>query len=345
MDTFMVRNLRFLGVRIRVLVIILGLSPFLIVGCGNRDVVGPPKDATEFVNDRAPEAVKSGDQERVYRDRLGRSVWIPKAPRRIVSLSPATTELLFALDLGEFLVGATKNCDYPPQALSVPRVGSGTLEGISREAIIAQKPDLILCKADTHRPLIDTFESLNIPILGMGSESLQEMFDEAVLFGSIMDRNSEAESFVQGMKDKLATIINRIPRSENRVNAKVFYEVWDEPLMTASGRTFIGELLELAGTQNIFADAPTRYSRISLEEVIARDPEIILCPTTHGRPVELESVYQRPRWQTIRAVKDRRVYLIHGDHISRCGPRLLDALDQIVSAIYPPNHAAEEGRP
>ncbi|XZE20651.1 ABC transporter substrate-binding protein [Pirellulaceae bacterium SH449] len=293
------------------------------------------------LDDAAKSSLPSETQNRVFRDRLGRSVSIPNIPKRIVSLSPATTELLFALDLGGSLVGATQSCDYPPEALSIPRIGTGPLEGISREAIVAQNPDLILCKADTHGSLTETFEALKIPILGLGAENLQELYDETILLGSIMNRATEADAFVRSMQERLQAIVARIPKSEQRPSPKVFYEVWDEPLMTINGETFIGELLEIAGAQNIFADTPIRYTRISLEEVIARDPEIVLCPTSHDRPVELNSVLQRPRWQTIQAIRDRRVYLVNGDHISRCGPRLLEALDQIVSLL----HSTEEERP
>jgi iron complex transport system substrate-binding protein len=272
---------------------------------------------------------------RVITDRLGRSISFESVPTKIVSLSPATTELLFALGAGPSIVGATKHCDYPSEAKSIPRVGSGTLEGISRESILNVEPDLILCKFDNHQPLVESFEAMGFKIVGLGPESLEEMFEEATLLGRILHREKEAVAFIESMKLRSDRLQERVAGIQDGDRVRVFYEVWDQPLMTAGPKSFIGELLVLARTVNIFNDVSQRYPKVSIEVVVDRNPQVILCPTTHGRPVEIETVLARSSWQSIEAIQNRRVHLIDGDQVSRCGPRLLDALESMIDAVYP----------
>jgi iron complex transport system substrate-binding protein len=268
-------------------------------------------------------------------DRLQRKVVFTTTPHRIVSLSPSTTELLFELGLGEFIVGVTEHCNYPEAALSITKMGKGTLEGISREAIINVRPDLIVCKWDSHQPLVETFERLGIPILGLGPENLSELFEEATLLGRITHHDERADALIQSMRQRLDRIQAALHAKIGQNRKRVFYEVWDLPLMTAGPDSFIGEMLSLAEVDNIFADTTTRYPRVSSEIVVERDPEVILAPTTHGEKVNFESLANRPGWENIKAIRNKAVHLIDGDQVSRCGPRLLNALEQIIDAVYP----------
>ena len=120
----------------------------------------------------------------------------------------------------------------------------------------------------------------------------------------------------------------------------VFYEVWDEPLMSAGPNSFIGELLQLAGTQNVFSDTAIRYPRVSAEVVISRNPDVILSPTTHATAVSREKILKRQGWSQVTAVREERVFLIDGDQVSRCGPRLIDALEDIIRVVYPEQYRA-----
>ncbi len=143
-------------------------------------------------------------------------------PQRIVSISPETTELLFALGLGDRMVGVTEHCNYPEEAKHVAKVGIGTVETISRERIIAVRPDAIFCRWDNHEPLIDTFERLNIPIVGMGSENLQGLFEEARLIGRITDHSQQAETLVKQMEQRLASLQQRVPNQPGKTKPTVF---------------------------------------------------------------------------------------------------------------------------
>jgi len=268
-------------------------------------------------------------------DRLDRHVRFTSIPQRVVSLTPSTTEVLFAIDAGAQVVGATEYCNYPPAALEVARVGSGTLESMSRETILSLEPELVLCKWDRHQPLLEQLDRLGIQVLAVGPESLQELFDEAEMLGRVLGHEQPARELIESMharRDQLTAIVKAIPKEERR---SVFYEVWDEPLMTAGPKSFIGEIIELGGMTNIFSDVTGRYPKVSSEVVLQRNPDIILAPSSHAEQVSIESILQRQGWSGVRAISEKQVYLVDGDSVSRCGPRLLDALEQMIRVVYP----------
>ena len=308
----------------------------LASGCSRQKSPVSEKVAT----DRLREVVHF-PAEVVVKDRLSRAISFKQAPQKIVSLSPSTTELLFAIGVGPTLIGATSNCNYPPEALLVPRVGGGTLEGISRETLVGLEPDLVLCKWDNHEPLIGLLERAGIPVVAMGPETLDELFDEARMLGRITGHESDANALIQSMTDRLKSLLARVKSIPVGDERRVFYEVWDDPLMTAGPKSFIGEMIRIGRMENIFEDAQVRYPRVSSEAVLARNPEFVLAPSTHGEKVEFSKLSARPGWSIMTAVAKKQVYLIDGDQISRCGPRLLDALEQMLDAVYPLNKPVE----
>ena len=273
--------------------------------------------------------------EVVVIDRLERSIAFKRPPQRIISLLPSMTELLFAIQGGSALVGATSNCNYPPQALLLQRIGVGTLEGISREILVGLEPDLVLCKWDTHNPLIALLEQLGIPVIALGPETLDELFEDARLLGRVTGHQGDAEVLIDAMSERLATLVARVQTIPSEDQRSVFYEVWDDPLMTVGPKSFIDEIIRLGRMRNIFSDAEVPYPRVSSEAVLARNPDVILAPSTHGEKVEFERLASRPGWSGLSAIENKQVFLIDGDQISRCGPRLLDALEQMLNAVYP----------
>ncbi|MCR9117199.1 MAG: cobalamin-binding protein [bacterium] len=286
---------------------------------------------SESISDGSSPAIESVS----VNDRLGHEVHFAKSPARVISLSPSTTELMFAIGAGESIVGVTKHCDYPQAALSIPRVGGDTLEGLSRETIISLEPDLVLCKWDNHEPLFELFDLLDIPYIAVGPGSLSELYDEAAMLGRITDNRPNADALIRRMTTRHQRLTQRVAKFTPPERLSVFYEVWDDPLMTAGPDSFIGELLSDAGLENIFADTDLRFPRVSSEVVVDRNPQLILAPSNHAERVTVESLSQRPGWKEVRAVKNQRVYIVDRDQISRCGPRLLDALEQVINAAYP----------
>lgn len=335
----------------------LPLALVLLLACQQRNssVLDAPRESTEQTQPAlldsdhsrpGSQAIHTTGQIHLVVDRLKREVQFQSVPQRIVSLAPATTELIFAIGAGSQLVGVTKNCNYPVAAQSLTQVGGGTLQSLSREKIVSLQPDLVLCNWDNHQPMLETLDQFNIPALAIGPESFTELFAEATMLGKVTGHSREADELVRRMQQRLnalTTLVKSISPAERK---SMFYEVWDDPLMTAGPSTFIGEVFQLAGLLNIFSDATTNYPKVSDELVVARDPEIIFAPSTHASEVSVEKLLQRQGWSDITAIRERQVYIINGDHISRCGPRLLDALDEVIRRAYPdcipPSSVVEE---
>jgi iron complex transport system substrate-binding protein len=302
----------------------------LALGCGESKT-----RSQASIADQSPEKEADEKTETVVADRLKRTLCFTKVPQRIVSLSPSTTELMFAIGAGGQLVGATEHCNYPAAATKLTRIGGGTLQGISRETILSLNPDLILCKWDSHQPLIEPFDRFKIPIMAIGPDTLAELYEEATLLGKVAGHVAEADELIRRMKQRVANLTSWVDAVPMEDRIRVFYEVWDEPLMTASPKCFIGEMLEMGGMKNVFSDTTVRYPRVSDEVVLDRDPEVILAPSTHRSQVSLEILAKRQGWERITAVRERKVFLIDGDKVSRCGPRMLDALEEMIRAVYP----------
>lgn len=315
------------------------LIGFVLTGCDTDkpSPTTPPgtSDATTEQNQTSLGREIAEGFPATFVDRLDRKVTLAEPPERIISLSPSTTELLFALGAGSKLVGRTEYCTFPNEALQVPVVGKGTIEGISRESILAANPDVILFKWDSHQALIATFEPLGIPLIGIGPESIEELLEEASLLGRMTGTELSARDFIVRFQLHLREIQQSVAAIGPSQRAKVFYEVWDDPLMTAGPDSFIGQLLTLANVENVFSDVQSRYPRVSSEVLLQRNPDVILAPTTHSQKVDVKKMASRPGWAGMRAVENQRIHVIDGDLISRCGPRMLDALEEIIRIVYP----------
>lgn len=298
-----------------------------MLGCG------PTKPSS---NPTAPGLTSDGESREVrITDRLGRVVTLSRPPIRIISLSPSATEMIFAVGAGDRLVGVTQYCNYPSDALTISRVSSGTIEGVNRESILDLKPDVIFFKADHHQSLIDTFDKFGIPMVGVGAESIQEMFQEALDLGRLLETETVAEQLVSQMRSELEAQTRRVASISDDARKRVFYVVWDDPLMTAGPQSFIGELIGIAKGKNIFDDVKLGYPQISSELVVDRDPQVIIRPSSDDDTNNLDRILDRRGWEGISAIRDKQVRTIDGDQISRCGPRLLQVLPSLIEAIYP----------
>lgn len=303
------------------------LLSLAMLGCG------PTKPNS---NPTAPGLTSDGESREVrITDRLGRVVTLSRPPIRIISLSPSATEMIFAVGAGDRLVGVTQYCNYPSDALTISRVSSGTIEGVNRESILDLKPDVIFFKADHHQSLIDTFDKFGIPMVGVGAESIQEMFQEALDLGRFLETEAVAEQLVSQMRSELEAQTRRVASISDDARKRVFYVVWDDPLMTAGPQSFIGELIGIAKGKNIFDDVKQGYPQISSELVVDRDPQVIIRPSSDDDTNNLDRILDRKGWEGISAIRDKQVRTIDGDQISRCGPRLLQVLPSLIEAIYP----------
>jgi iron complex transport system substrate-binding protein len=269
-------------------------------------------------------------------DDLGRHVTIASAPKRIVSLAPSNTEILFAVGAGDQVVGLTKYCSYPPEASAGRTViGGFTANSVSVEKILALQPDLVVAAGSSHRSVIEALEQAHVTILALDAQNLDGIYKNILLAGQVTGHTSQAGKLVDDMKRRVAAVSAKVQTIPAGERPKVFYEVWDEPLMTAGPATFIHQVIELAGGSNIFADAAEEYPRVSPEVVIERNPDVILGPSSHGDALVASKIAARPGWRPIRAVRQGRVAIVDGDLISRAGPRIVDALESVAKLLYP----------
>jgi len=268
-------------------------------------------------------------------DYLDTAISIQAPVQRIVSLAPSVTEILFAIGAGPLVVGRTDYCNYPPEAEALTSVGGFASNTISVETILDLEPDIVIGGSTQQVEIINVLNEANVTAFVVQPASIEEILETILLFGKISGHTTQAQAVVDDMQtriDKVTETVSEIP-DEDRV--RVFYEVWHEPLMTTTHNTFIGEVIEMAGGNNIFGELDEQYPVISAEQIIASDPQIIVGPSSHGDQLNAEIIAQREGWQAISAVQNEAIYILDGDIVSRPAPRIIDALEAMTAVLYP----------
>ena len=263
-------------------------------------------------------------------DDLGRTVNIEETPQRIVSLVPGITEILFALDLGDKVVGVTAHCNYPAEALDKPKVGGYFMTSL--EAIIAQDPDIVF--SDGHDPVGAQLEELEVTMVVLQPKDIAGIFQDIELVGEITGKEEEAEELINEMKVRIADVTLKTAAISERPTVFYIIDATDpsKPWTVGPG-SFIDSLIALAGGENI-VKVSQAYLQISLEEVVASDPELIIGTTSHGTAF-LPDFGNLSVWKEMSAVKEGEIYLIEDDLVSRFGPRIVEGLEEMAKIIHP----------
>lgn len=266
-------------------------------------------------------------------DARGAKVELPAKARRVVSLAPELTEILFAAGAGPAVVGVTTYCNYPAEALALPKVGAFSAKTISVESIIALKPDLVVGNLAAHGRLGAELERAGLRFAALPTRDFDAVYESIELAGRLAGDEARAKATVASIRARVVAVraaAARIPKDKRPV---VFWETWDEPLMSAGPATFVGQIIEAAGGRNCFADSPSDWPVVSLESLLARDPDWILSASSHGQALSLERLAARPGWSSLKAVRSGRVGFIDGDLASRAGPRFVDALEATAAIL------------
>ncbi len=292
--------------------------------------------STQAAATTAPSAEPSADNDAATRitDSLGRSVTLSATPRRIVSLAPSVTEILFAIGAGTLVVGDTSYCNFPPEADALPEVGGFSAKSISVEAIVGLQPDLVIAGTASQQPVVESLEQLDIPVLVLAPDSFDAVYAGIAQLGEITGHTSAADQVVADMRSRVDAVTARVAEIPAAERPSVFWEVSDDPLYTSGPQTFVGQLIELAGATNLFADAQEDYPQISAETVVERNPDIIIGPSSQAEKLTPVLLSRRPGWSSVQAVRDSRVYTLDGDIVSRPGPRLVEALETLADVLY-----------
>ncbi len=250
-------------------------------------------------------------------DDAGDTVRLGAVPRRIVSLIPATTELLFAIGAGPAVVGRTEWCDYPAEAAKVPNLGDGINPNV--EAVLASRPDLvILYNSAQNAAIAGRLRTLGISAIRLNTDALRDVGRVGRLLGRLTGHVVAADSMASVFDTALASAT---VSPAGRRRPSVLLLVWEQPPMTIGRGSFLNELVERAGGTNLFEDVNASAGTVSIEAVAARDPDLIL--TTSAGPA---SFARRPEWQVVRAVRQHRFLPVTGSEFNRPSPRAPEAI-------------------
>jgi iron complex transport system substrate-binding protein len=259
-------------------------------------------------------------------DDFGNPISIGVAPARIVSLSPATTEILFTIGGGSRLVGRSKYDLWPDSAQLVPNLGDGMSPNV--EAVLGVKPDLVLLYASQdNRAAADRLRAAGVNTLSVRQDRIADFRRVTALLGAIIHDTARAKTVVDSVQHTLDSVRRA---TTGAPTPKIFWHIWDSPLITIGSGSFMNELVEIAGAKNVYADINGASGQISLEDVARRDPDFILAGPDGARQIKSDS-----RWQIVRAARDGKVIVVDTGLVARPSVRLGEAAVSLARALHP----------
>jgi len=262
-------------------------------------------------------------------DDAGHTVRLAAPAQRVISLVPSVTETIIALDAGERIVGRTEY-DRDSSLAAVPLIGRGLSPSI--EAMIALHPDLVVVWASDKRgDLRGQLEKANIPVLALEVQDTTDAFRVVGLMGTALGREAAGRTLLDSLRASLKETAS-IARERSR--RRVFYVVYNDPPMTAGPGTFIDQLLDLAGADNVFSDATSQWPTVSLEEVVKRDPDIVVLPVGEMSAQVGERLRSTAGWRDLRAVKNNCLALVDADLVNRPGTNVAIAARRLEVLLH-----------
>lgn len=248
---------------------------------------------------------------------------------RVVSLAPDLAELLYDIGAGDVLQGAVEYTDYPAAAKAVPRVGDAY--HVDVEKLVALKPDLVLAwDGGTPQPLIAKLRSLKLPVLALGTHELLDIASNMETLGVATGHQDAAQLAADDFRTFLGALRARYA---DQATLTVFYEISAQPLFTVGGGQSISKLMEVCGGRNVFADLTDLAPAVTLESVLARDPQVIATGDGGGEGQALERFKDWQRWPDLAATRQGNFVVLNDDWVSRATPRLLNAGKQLCEAL------------
>jgi iron complex transport system substrate-binding protein len=263
----------------------------------------------------------------VVEDDAGREVRLSSPATRIVSLAPHATELLFAAGAGDRVVGVSEFSNFPPRAADLPTVGGGA--GLDLERIIALQPDLVVgWQSGNARAQLERLDALGLNVFLSEPQNIEAIATSlerlGMLAGTAVQATKAAREFRSGVERLRGEYAER-----RRV--RVFYQIWQRPLMTINGQHMISAWLGLCGADNVFADLPDLASVVDLEAVLNADPDVLMAGRFEGKSERWEEVWWR--WPQLRAVSGNHLYTVPAETMERHTPRALSAARELCEHI------------
>ncbi len=275
---------------------------------------------------------------KAYVDDTGRRIYLAKPPARIVSLAPSITEMLFAIGVGEAVVGVTDFCDYPPEALSKPKVG---YSNPNMESLLALRPDLIVAPGHFLKPdAIVKLEQLKVPVFILVEKNVEDIFVHIQTLGRIVGRSPSADTVAMELRRDVAAITQRV---QNKPRIRMLYVLNSQPLITVGPGSFIDQLIGMAGGTNIAAKSTMPYPRLSMESVLQEDPEVLVFPVGKAEGIPDHEQQAWRQWSTMTAVKRGRLHQVSADWLNRPGPRIAKGLESLAAILHPEDSSGSHG--
>ncbi|RMH08827.1 MAG: cobalamin-binding protein [Nitrospirae bacterium] len=267
---------------------------------------------------------------RTFVDDLGRKLYLSKHPRRIVSLAPSITEILFALGLQDEVVGVTEFCDYPPEAKMKPKVGYAHP---NVEAILALQPELVLApRSFVRADVLAKLEQVKVPTFILAPRTVEDILAHIQLIGRMTGKTEAAIREVERIRTHVAEVSRRVA---GRPRPSVLYVLNTDPLITVGPGSFIHHVIELAGGRNVAEEAKAPYPRLSLEEVLMQNPDVLVFSGGRQEGIPQAEQEKWKRWTTLSAVKHGRLFEVPSDWLNRPGPRIVKGLDRLAQILHP----------
>ena len=269
---------------------------------------------------------KSSNDAAGVHDDFGDPVRIGAVPSRIVSLNPATTEIVFTLGAGTRLVGRTKYDLWPDSAKLIPALGDGMRPNI--EVVVGAHPDLVILYASQdNRPAAERFRAAGVNTLSLRIDHIADFRRTVSVLGAILHDSSRARVVIDSVQNTLDRV-QAATKGSSRPT--VFWHIWDAPLITVGAGSFMNELVDIAGARNVYADIKGPSSEISLEDVARRDPDFILAGPIGARQIESD-----PRWGIVRAARDKKILVVDTLLVARPSVRLGEAAVSLANLFQP----------
>lgn len=261
-----------------------------------------------------------------FTDDFGDAITIGIPPKRIVSLNPATTDLMFALGAGKRLVGRTHWDSYPDSALLVPDLGPGLRPNV--EAVLGAHPDLVLLYASNdNRTAAAELRAAGVKTLSLKIDHIDDFHRAARLIGRLIGDSARGAA----VSDSVKRTLDRVKRATSKLNKpRIFWHIWDAPLITVARGSYMNELVEIAGAENIYADMDEPSPTVSIEDVLKRDPDFIVTG-----PEGADKIRNDPKWAAARAVKKRRILVVDTSLVGRPSVRLGEAAVSLARLFHP----------
>lgn len=298
-------------------------------GRGGRGLACLALAATVILAAMAAGGCKSGGPGTVVDD-AGRSVTLERVPEKIVSMAPSNTEILFAIGVGDKVVGVTSYCTHPPEALAVEKVGDAW--NPDYEKIVSLEPDLVLAVGTADSDIVRALENYGLTVFVLQASTLAQVADDIELVGKVTGAEARAAEVAGELRARMRAVGLELSDLGDAERPSVFW-VLDSLLWTVGPGSFIDDLIDLAGGYNIGRSLGLAYGQFSMESLLEADPDVIIIPVLD--PATPEALAAIDGWDTLTAVVNGRVYQIDPDAVSQPGPRVVDALEQVAALLHP----------